>query len=173
MHVSAALLALLAAVPASFAQEHHAHGPGIPESLRHEHQEIQHALQEAVNAPREVGAAARDLQRVLIPHFQREEQIALPPLGVLQRLLQQQDVASLKSWLLPMTDSLRAELPRMLEEHVVISQAVRRLEEAGQAAGNQHAVDFAQALARHARAEEEMFYPMAILVGEIVRGRRQ
>lgn len=169
--VNMALLALALSAPALVAQQHHAHGPGIPESLRHEHEEVLHALQEAVQAPGAVGQAARGLQRVLIPHFQREEQIALPPLGVLQRLVQQQDVSDLERWLLPMSDSLRNELPRMLEEHVGIRAATQQLERAAQAAGNQPIVEFAQMLARHARAEEEMHYPMAILAGEVVRAR--
>jgi hypothetical protein len=165
------LVALALSAPALFAQDHHAHGPAIPESLRHEHEEVLHALGQAVQAKGDVGVAARALQRVLIPHFEREEQIALPPLGVLQRLVQQQDVADLERWLLPMTDSLRHELPRMLEEHVAISDALRKLEQTASAAGNQPVVEFAHTLARHARAEEEIYYPMAVLAGEIVRAR--
>ena len=171
MHVSRAVVAIVILATGALAQDHHAHGPAIPEALRQEHEQIQHELQVAVHAPGEVGSAARGLRRVLLPHFEREEQIALPPLGVLQRLVRQQDVQDLKRWLMPMADSLRAELPRMLDEHVAIAEAVGSLEQAAQMAGNQQAVQFARALASHAKAEEELFYPMAILTGEIVRGR--
>jgi hypothetical protein len=153
------------------AREPHRQGHGIPESLRHEHAEVQRALQELTNVPGEVGAAARDLRRILMPHFEREEQIALPPLGVVRRLANEPRAADLASWLLPMTDSLRAELPRMLEEHVAIARAGAELERVARSAGNTHAQHFAQALARHAQSEEELFYPMAILVGEVVRKR--
>ena len=171
---SIAVLALAFSAPALRAQEHHAHGQGhaaIPDALRHEHEEIQHALQEAVKAPREVGAAARDLQRVLTPHFEREEQIALPPLGVLQRLIEREAVSDLEAWLLPMTDSLRAELPRMLAEHKVIREAVQNLERTAVAAHDDKVAQLARTLAVHAQAEEEMYYPMAVLTGEIVRAR--
>jgi hypothetical protein len=55
----------------------------IPESMRVEHGEIHAELVRATSAPGPVGDAARELARVLHPHFVREEQIALPPLGLL------------------------------------------------------------------------------------------
>src|SRR5512146_404861 len=53
----------------------------IPESLRVEHEAIHAELVRATNEPGAVGKAARELAAVLHPHFVREEQIALPPLG--------------------------------------------------------------------------------------------
>jgi hemerythrin superfamily protein len=72
---------------------------------------------------------------------------------------------------LAMTDSLRAELPRMLEEHQGIHAAAARLAEVARAQSNAEVEDLALTLAAHAEAEEELFYPAAILVGEIVRTR--
>lgn len=165
------LLALLLSAQSAWAQDHHAHAPDIPMSMRDEHEEIQWALADAMKQPGEVGAAAKALQAVLHPHFVREEQIALPPLGLIRRLAEMQDVQGLEGWLLPRTDSLRAELPRMLKEHETIGIEREKLEHAARAAGNEAAVQLAQELGRHALSEEEMFYPMALLVGEIVRFR--
>ena len=58
----------------------------IPQSLQAEHHEIHEALAEATPAPGRVGAAAKELAAVLDPHFERENQIALPPLGLLAPL---------------------------------------------------------------------------------------
>jgi hypothetical protein len=58
----------------------------IPQSLQAEHHEIHEALAEATRAPGRVGAAAKELAAVLDPHFARENQIALPPLGLLAPL---------------------------------------------------------------------------------------
>jgi hypothetical protein len=55
----------------------------IPQSLETEHHE---ALAEATRAPGRVGAAAKELAAVLDTHFERENQIALPPLGLLAPL---------------------------------------------------------------------------------------
>lgn len=169
MHASAVLLACAATVNVAWAQHHH-EGREVPKALQHEHHEVQAALRAAMQAPGDVGAAARELNQVLSPHFEREEQIALPPLGLLRQLVEEPQ-AKVPAWLLPMTDSMRAELPQMLAEHKKIQQAVRKLEQTATAAGNAAAVQLAQMLARHAQAEEEMYYPMAVLIGEIVRKR--
>src|SRR5678815_1091729 len=90
----------------------------IPESIRTEHKAIHSTLMEATRAPGQVGVAAKELAKVLHPHFEREEQIALPPLGLLAPLAAGDKVSQdTLSAILMMTDSLRAELPRMMEEH--------------------------------------------------------
>lgn len=158
--------------PMAMAQDH-AHEAQVPESMRHEHDHIQKALQEATQQSGEVGAAARELKQVLLPHFIREEQIALPPLTMLQPLTHHAGASHVPSWVIPMTDTLRTELPRMLEEHKAIGLALQKLARAARAANNQQVLRFTEELAQHARSEEEMFYPMAVLVGEIVRSRTQ
>lgn len=143
----------------------------IPESLRLEHSKIHNELLRATQARGAVGAAARELAEVLDPHFEREEQIALPPLALLAPLARGEFTASMRE-VLPLTDSLRAELPRMLEEHKAIHAATLKLGRAAQAAGNTRVAQFAEELALHARTEEEFSYPAAVLVGDIVRARR-
>lgn len=70
-----------------------------------------------------------------------------------------------------MTDSLRAELPQMLEEHKAIRAATGRLADAARSESNAEAANLAATLTAHAEAEEQLFYPAAVLVGEIVRAR--
>ena len=72
---------------------------------------------------------------------------------------------------LPLTDSLRAELPRMLKEHEAIHAATMRLGEVAKSEGNAAVAHLADQLALHARSEEEVFYPAPILVGDLVRSR--
>jgi hypothetical protein len=171
----AAMAMLLLGTKRARAQDH-AHGEShadsariaIPESIRAEHQEIHAELEAASKAPGAVGAAARELAAVLHPHFVREEQIALPPLSLLGPLSRGERTPEMRA-VLPMTDSLRAELPRMLKEHVAIHAATVKLGEAARAAGNAAVAEVADKLAVHAKSEEEVFYPAAILVGDLVR----
>lgn len=142
----------------------------IPESMHAEHGEIHSELVSAMKLPGRVGAAARALDAVLAPHFAREEQIALPPLGLLVPLSRGEFAPGMRD-VLPMTDSLRAELPRMMEEHKAVAAATQRLREAAHVARNTAVLNFADKLALHARSEEELFYPAALLVGEVVRSR--
>jgi nucleotide-binding universal stress UspA family protein len=72
---------------------------------------------------------------------------------------------------LELTDRLEADLPAMLAEHKAIFEALQRLRGAAQSAGRADIVDFAQQLMHHARTEEEVMYPAAILVGKFVRER--
>jgi hypothetical protein len=147
-----------------------AHQIAIPASMREEHDEIHHALERATVAPGKVGEAARALANILHPHFVREEQIALPPLGLLAPLARGEFTRAMLD-VLPMTDSLRSELPHMLEEHAAIRAATTRLGEIARAEGNAQAEQLAGQLALHARSEEELFYPAALLVGDVVRAR--
>ena len=146
----------------------------IPKSVQAEHEAIHSTLVEATKAPGRVGAAAKELATVLHPHFVREEQIALPPLGLLAPLAARNQLPeTVLSEALTMTDSLSSELPRMLEEHKKIHAAVEKLRLAARAEKATKYEQLAEQLALHAQTEEEVFYPAAILVGDIIRARRQ
>jgi mono/diheme cytochrome c family protein len=142
----------------------------IPESIQREHASIHATLVEATKASGRVGPAARALAQVLHPHFVREEEIALPPLGLLAKLTSEKVPAGAAE-ILPMTDALSRELPGMLAEHVQIRVAVMALREAAAADGAVRYAQLADQLALHAQTEEEVLYPAAVLVGEVVGAR--
>jgi hypothetical protein len=142
----------------------------IPPALKAEHDAIHKRLVRASWAPGRTGDAARALARMLHSHFVREEQIALPPLGLLAPLARGEFTPEMAA-VLRMTDSLRAELPQMLEEHRQIRAATARLAKIARVEFNPEVEDLAVTLAAHAEAEEQLFYPAAALVGEIVRTR--
>ena len=176
LHRAAPLLLLASLVVTSVGPRAHAQGShqgahaSIPSSIRDEHAEVREALERATKLSGRTGTAARALAAVLQPHFVREEQIALPPLSMLEPLARGERVAT-PGWLLPMTDSLRRELPQMLREHVSIRAATQRLAEAARGEGQSAAARLAEKLSLHARSEEEVLYPAAILVGDLVRAR--
>ena len=146
----------------------------IPKSIQAEHEAIHSALVEATQAPGRVGTAAKDLAAVLHPHFVREEQIALPPLGLLVPLAAGDQLPeTVLSEALAMTDALRSELPRMLEEHKQIRAAVDKLRQAARTEQATKYERLAEQLALHAQTEEEVLYPVAVLVGDILRARLQ
>ena len=142
----------------------------IPAALKAEHEEIHGRLATATKLPGRTGEAARTLAEVLHPHFVREEQIALPPLGLLLPLSRGEADAAMTQ-VLAMTDALRAELPRMVEEHRAISAATRRLGAAAGLEGQAEAAQLAKELLAHAAMEEQVMYPAAVMVGEVVRAR--
>jgi hypothetical protein len=141
-----------------------------PQSLVAEHHEIHEALLEATRAPGRVGAAATELAGVLDPHFERENEIALPPLGLLAPLAAGKTPAGQQE-ALAMTDALRKEMPRMLDEHKRIRAATEKLRAIAREEKAPAAEQLAERLAAHAQTEEEILYPAAILVGDIIRAR--
>lgn len=142
----------------------------IPQPLQHEHAALHDRLRAATQAGGDVGEAARTLARLMHPHFVKEDQIALPPLGLLAALARGDSTQEMAG-VLELTDRLRAELPQMLAEHQAIVTALAALRAAAERAGRGDIVAFAEALVEHARTEEEVMYPAALLVGEVVRQR--
>jgi hypothetical protein len=138
-----------------------------PPSLAAEHRELHEVLARASSEGGELGLAAEELEHALAPHFRREEEIATPPLGLLAKLAREDATADMRA-VLPMTQALERELPRMLSEHERIREAVGRFRAAAAAAGREEYVRFSDELAAHARQEEEILYPAAVLVGRYI-----
>ena len=96
-----------------------------------------------------MGEAARQLTAILHPHFVREEQIALPPLGLLEPLAW----GDFEPWMrdvLEMTDWLATELPQILREHEAIGAAAARLAEVARDEGAAEVERLARTLQLHA-----------------------
>lgn len=139
----------------------------IPKPLQAEHEQLHSTLVKATKERGAVGEVARDVARLLHPHFVREEQFALPPLALLSDLARG-GVTPEMTQVLPMTRRLKAELPAMLAEHRQIVGALDKLRAAARAANLPEYERFADALALHAQTEEQVLYPAAVLVGEHV-----
>jgi lambda repressor-like predicted transcriptional regulator len=161
-----------AAQPASHAQHHaeESRNPMFrtPASIAAEHRELHATLERASREAGALGAAARELEAALSPHFRREEEIATPALGLLPSLASGEVTPAMRA-VLPLTDALERELPQMLKEHQAIRAAAGKFRSAAEAAGQADYVRFSDELAAHAREEEEILYPAAILVGRHVK----
>lgn len=139
----------------------------VPAPLRTEHAQLHAALAAATREPGPLGEAAREVARLLHPHFVREEEFALPPLALLEPLARGEAIPGMVA-VLAMTDRLKAELPAMLAEHAQIVRALDKMRAAAQAADRVDYAHFADALVLHAQTEESVLYPAALLVGEHV-----
>jgi hypothetical protein len=139
-----------------------------PDALKVEHDELHGILSEGTKESGELGAAALAVAGLMHPHLVKEEEYALPPLGLLGDL-SRGVVAPDARDVLVLTDRLKADLPQMLAEHQSIVAALEKLSSAAKDAGRTEYVEFADALTLHAQTEEEVMCPAAILVGEYVR----
>lgn len=169
-------VALGAPIGAAVVAQRHQPGQGparsmtfdVPESLTIEHEELHHELASATRRGGQTGAAAERVATLLHAHVMREEELALPPLALLRPLAaghvspEMRDVVSL-------TDRLKADLPRMLDEHQAILVALEGLAHAARVERHPEVVRFVGKLILHAHTEEQVLYPAALLVGEFLK----
>lgn len=140
----------------------------IPATLKAEHEELHRELVRATKAGGRTGEAAKTVAQLMHPHFVKEEEYALPPLGILTAVASGKVEKSMVE-VLKLTDKLEADLPRMLDEHRAILAALQRLVEAAKAENKADCVRFAESLMAHARTEEEVSYPAALLIGRYLK----
>lgn len=140
----------------------------IPRSLKLEHEELHTKLAEATRISGEIGDAAKVVAKILHPHFVKEEEYALPPLGLLPMIAEGKVTPEMGS-VISMTDRLKSELNQMLEEHKEIVAALKNLTDAAKKGEKTEYAHFAEKLMLHAQNEEEVLYPAAILIGEYLK----
>jgi hypothetical protein len=140
----------------------------IPEPLKREHEELHAELVKATKEPGKIGAAARQVADLLHPHFVKEEEFALPPLGMLAPWAEGRVTPNMEE-LLKMTDRMKAELPQMVKEHHNVIRALKVLAATAESEGKPQYARFAEKLILHAQTEEQVLYPAAILIGEYAK----
>ena len=136
----------------------------IPRALIEDHKEMGEALERAVREGGKVGEAAQALSTVMLPHIEREEKFALPPLGLLP-LLSKGEFEYDMNEAVSLADTLKAEMPKMLSEHKAILAAITRLDEAARLEGKKQYQGLATMMKMHLDEEEQVYYPAAMLVG--------
>lgn len=142
----------------------------IPNSMKVEHDELHADLVKATKAGGQTAEAAKIVAKVLHGHFVKEEEYALPPLGLLTALSEDRFEPGMAE-VLKMTDKLEAELPTMLSEHKDIVAALEKLIEAAKTENRPDIVHFAEKLMLHAQTEEQASYPTSLLIGRYVKSK--
>ena len=142
----------------------------IPRPMKLEHEELHKELVRATKSGGKTAGAAKAVAELLHPHFVKEEEYALPPLGILSAVARGKIVPEMGS-AISMTERLKAELPQMIKEHKAIVSALKKLTRAAKAEKKPEIADFAEKLVLHAKTEEEFFYPASILLGEFLKAK--
>ncbi|MHB8666516.1 MAG: hypothetical protein ACYC7B_03235 [Burkholderiales bacterium] len=141
-----------------------------PSPLRSKHQALCAELNRAVDLDGSTGKATRLVARLMERHFAREEEFALPPLGLLPALAEgelEQEMAAAVT----MAATLHGELPNLLAEQRVIAAALEELLVSAQREGHPELASFAESLLLHEESERQLSYPAAILIGKYLQLR--
>jgi hemerythrin len=143
---------------------------GIPASIAAEHRELHEMLAKVIGSGGKTGEAAKEVEHRLSGHFEKEEEYALPQLGLLRQLAAGGDASDSRR-AIELSDKLKADLPKMLEEHKSIVEALNVLSDAARSENKAEGQEFVTRLKGHAENEEEVMYPAAMLVGEYLKLR--
>ena len=100
---------------------------GIPKAMEEEHEELHAELAKATKTRRKVGEAAKKVAEVLHPHFEKENEIALPVIGVARELAEGKTSPDFPK-ALELCDKFKAEYEKMLQEHVGIVKTLDLLQ---------------------------------------------
>lgn len=140
----------------------------IPSSLNEEHEELHRMLQNATQLSGKTGEAANRVARLLHPHFVKEEEFVLPVLSLLP-LLQKGLLTPEMGFAVELAEKLKSELPQMLEEHARIVTELQSLRQTALEEHHPVVSHFTDKLMLHAKTEEEITYPAAVLVGDYLK----
>lgn len=140
----------------------------VPDSIQAEHRELHEMLEKVIGLGGKTGAAAKTVEQRLSEHFEKEEEYALPQLGLLRELAAGAGAADTQK-AIELSDKLKSDLPKMLDEHKAVVEALDILKREAESEKKDAGVEFAAKLRMHAQNEEEVMYPAAILAGEFLK----
>jgi hypothetical protein len=115
-----------------------------------------------------VGAAARELDRILPAHLEEREKVVFRPLGLLRALADDQSGVD-RAQAIALVDQIARDLPKLQQEHRAIYDANKRLIDAANREHKPQYLDLSDRLWVHMRLEEEVLYPTVILVGRYLK----
>ena len=142
----------------------------VPQSIRHQHEQIISRLSHFAGHTGPTGAAASKALNVLKDHYAKEEAFVLPPLGLLPRLAKG-EVSKDMEPAIAMAERARAALTDLQSDHIQITSLMNELLEAGKNAGNDELVRLATRIASQSLNDIEVAHPTVIIVGEFVHQR--
>lgn len=114
------------------------------------------------------GNAVRELLKTLEPHFEKEERVAMPVLGTLAELVSGEKIPDLRE-IADSQGGLLKEYKTMFEEHKVVGTFIEKAKAEAKRENHEEVAEILDALRHHARVEEEVLYPAALLAGIVAK----
>jgi hypothetical protein len=139
-----------------------------PSSLEEEHKKTHEKLEKIASSLGDTANIAKQVLSILQPHFEKEEQLSIPVLGALQPYVDGTLTEEAKNQAIQLSKQFKQEYPTMLEEHKQIVAALDNLEKTAMQENRQDAISFIANLKSHAMNEEQVTYPVTIVIGELL-----
>lgn len=126
------------------------------------------SLLRAADHPDKTGRAIGELLKVLEPHFEKEETMAMPLLGVLPELVSGNKIHELRQ-IADSQELLLRDYESMFQEHKSLIPLINRAKDEATKENHIDTVKILEALVHHARIEEDVLYPSALLAGILAK----
>ena len=140
----------------------------VPKAIIHGHGNLMEELHEVIAIGGRIGEKGRQLRDEMVPHFKKEEEYALPPLGLLMAFSEQNwEINSQEA--IKMADNLQLKLEEMRDDHASIRKFLHELKVIGDEEHNFVVKMFVKSLTLHMELEDEVLYPATILIGNYLK----
>jgi hypothetical protein len=139
-----------------------------PHALRMEDKHLREDLARAVTDQGSVGSAAKEIERILLPHLETRENLVFRPLGLLRALAHGGPSVD-RAQALALVEQIERDMPKFEQEHKAIYDANKRLIDAVNREHKPQYLDLSDRIWVHMRLEEEVLYPTVSLVGRYLK----
>jgi len=149
--------------------------PGKPETpsfIKREHEQLLEHVQAFTLFQDSAGLVAIKLHEIMEHHFQEEEDYVLPPLGLLPLLAGGQLPENSRE-IIGLTDKLQSQLSHLNAEHQLIKAHMDEMLKTSAAFNHPEIKEFEKQLLQHAKVEEEIYFPAALVIGENLKVKTQ
>lgn len=140
----------------------------VPKAIIHGHANIILELNEVLAIGGEIAEKAKQLRAAMVPHFKKEEDYALPPLGLLLAFTDENWEINAEE-AINMAQNLELRLAEMKHDHSHIVDILNELKSLGEKEHNRVVKMFVKTLTLHIEMEDEVLYPATILIGNYLK----
>lgn len=145
--------------------------PDVPYCIKEEHDHLLREMEKLTLAKDSTSRVATRTLELMRHHFQEEEDYVLPPLQTLPMLASEM-IPEHSAEIIRLTEKLRSQLAHMNAEHQMIRTHLKELRVAVAYDNRPDISLLEEQIDRHARVEEEVYFPAAMLVGKYLKEMR-
>lgn len=142
---------------------------GVPSSIKDDHAALMASIKQLTTIDDSSGRVAIKLLELMQHHFKEEEDNVLPALGLLPFLASGQLPGQIQEFK-PLADQLNVKIFHLEIEHQLIKAHIDELMKVSSSEQKAGIEQLESALMVHAKTEEEIFFPAAIVIAKFLNG---
>ncbi len=144
--------------------------PSVPGSIKEEYENLYQSLKNAAIVPGQVGEAAKDAFRLVQPHYEKDQEFALPPLKYLTTIADEKLTGEIEK-IHNMSSRLKRQLPQMRLELDGITMALEKLASVALKEDKREYHTMSRNFIRFMESEDQILYPATVLIGDLIKAK--